>query len=305
MNNSVKKQPPFLREGDEVAIISPSWSIDEDKISYAVNLLESWGLKVRLGRNVLKRYGPFAGTDRERLDDLQEMTNDKKIKAVFCSRGGYGLLRIIDSTDFSALKESPKWYIGFSDITVLHIWLNEICKIISIHGDMPLNYSDEDKSEETFVSLHRALFGEYRDIFWEGRSLRSRDAEGEVTGGNLSLIYSLIGTKAEPSTRGKILFIEDVGEYLYHFDRMIASLKLAGKLSRLSALVIGGLNRMEETKIPWGKTAEEIISEAVSGYSYPVFFDFPAGHVTDNRAFYIGKRAKITYNGISASLTFI
>jgi muramoyltetrapeptide carboxypeptidase len=300
-----KIQPPFLRQGDEVAIVSPSWSIDENKINTAIVFLENWGLKVRVGKNVLKRSGPFAGTDDERLYDLQKMTDNPGIKAVFCSRGGYGALRIINRVRFSSLKKSPKWYVGFSDITVLHLWLSEICGIASIHGDMPLNYSDQDKTRATFRTLHEALFGGYKPISWKGTFVRPAETEGEVTGGNLSLIYSLTGTKAEPKTRGRILFIEEVGEYYYHLDRMMNSLKLAGKLQGLSALVVGGLTKMEDTKTPWGKSAEMTIAEAVSEYKYPVLFDFPAGHIDDNRAFYIGKIAHINLKNENAVLRFI
>ncbi|HBC77741.1 MAG TPA: LD-carboxypeptidase [Bacteroidales bacterium] len=303
---SLKKiQPPYLRQGDEVAIVSPSWSVDEDKINAAVGLLESWGLKVRTGENILKRAGPFAGNDDERLYDLQKMTDDRAVKAVFCSRGGYGTLRIINRLRLSSLKKNPKWYIGFSDITILHLWLNEVIGLASIHGEMPLNYSEKGKTQETFNTLYDALFGKYKPISWKGAFIRPGNFTGEVTGGNLSLIYSLIGTKGEPNTYGRILFIEEVGEYYYHLDRMMNSLRLAGKLKALSGLIVGGLTKMENTKIAWGKSAEATIAESVADYKYPVLFDFPAGHIDDNRAFYIGKNAKITLKGEEAVLLYI
>jgi muramoyltetrapeptide carboxypeptidase len=300
-----KIQPTFLKPGDEVAIISPSSYIGEDLLIEAVTFLEKWGLKVRTGKNAAKRNGPFAGNDEERLNDLQEMTSDPDIKAVFCSRGGYGLLRIINRVDFSALNKSPKWYAGFSDITILHTWLNDVCGVISIHGEMPVNFHNSVKTNDTFVSLKQALFGELRTIEWEGNFFRSRDVSGELTGGNLSLLYSLMGSRAELITRGKILFIEEVGECYYHVDRMLTSLKLAGKLDELSALVVGGMNEISESKIPWGKNIEKTILDIVSEYNYPLLFSFPAGHVADNRAFYIGKQAKIEINSNRAILSYV
>ena len=300
-----KIQPAFLKPGDKVAIISPSSYIGEDLLIEAVAFLEKWGLKVRTGKNAAKRNGPFAGNDEERLNDLQEMTSDPDIKAVFCSRGGYGLLRIINRVDFSALNKSPKWYAGFSDITILHTWLNDVCGVISIHGEMPVNFHNSVKTNDTFVSLKQALFGELGSIEWEGNFFRYRDVSGELTGGNLSLLYSLMGSRAELITRGKILFIEEVGECYYHVDRMLTSLKLAGKLDELSALVVGGMNEISESKIPWGKNIEKTILDIVSEYNYPLLFSFPAGHVADNRAFYIGKQAKIEVNSARAILSYI
>ncbi len=296
--------PPFLRPGDEVGIISPSCAIDEDKINAAIIFLEKWGLKVQPGRNMLKRSGPFAGSDAERLDDLQEMTDDNSIKAVFCSRGGYGAIKIIGLADFSKLRRFPKWYIGFSDITVLHLWLTEVVGIVSVHGEMPLNYSDSGKTEDTFSTLHDALFGHFRPLEWEGKSIRPASVSGEVTGGNLSLIYSLMGTKAEPKTRGKILFIEEVGEYYYHLDRMMESLKLSGKFKALKALIVGGITKMEDKRISLEKSAEETIAGIVSEYDFPVFFNFPAGHIKDNRAFYLGRSAMIKTDGRKAIMTY-
>lgn len=300
----LKIQPEFLKPGDEVAIISPSFIIDEKTLSDASRFLEEWGLKVRVGRNALKQDGPFAGNDKERLSDLQEMTNDRSIKAVFCSRGGYGISKIIDKVDFSVLKETPKWYIGFSDITVLHMWLNEVCGIMSVHGEMPLNFSNAERTKGTFESLKQALFGILKPCEWEGAFFKAANVTGELTGGNLSLIYSLLGTEAEPSTKGKILFIEELGEYYYHIDRMMTSLKLTGKLEGLSALIVGGMNEIEEAKIPWGKSVTQTITDIVNEYNYPVLFNFPAGHVDDNRAFYIGKQAEIDIRANKATLRF-
>lgn len=300
-----KIQPSFLKPGDMVGIVSPSWFIDPSRLDEAVAYLEQWDLKVKIGRYAGNQSGPFAGSDEERLSDLQEMTNDPDIRAVICSRGGYGLLRIIDRVDFSVLQNNPKWYAGFSDITVLHNWLSEVCNIISVHSDMPLNFNNPSKSKETFSTLKQALFGSLDTVEWSGNVFNPGIAEGEISGGNLSLVYSLIGTPAEPETEGKILFLEDVGEFYYHVDRMLVSLKLAGKLKGLSALIIGGVNDMNETKVPWGKSVEETIIDNVREYNYPVFFNFPAGHIPDNRAFYIGRKAKIDLSGSKNVLKFL
>ena len=300
-----KIQPPFLEPGDTVGIVSPSWSIDPEILTQAVTYLEKWGLKVITGRNAANQSGPFAGSDRERMDDLQKMTNDPLIRAVICSRGGYGLLRIIDRIDFTSLEKDPKWYAGFSDITVLHNWLSEVCGIVSIHSDMPLNFNNQTKTPDTFNTMRLSLFGGLEIIEWKGTMYRGGKAEGEVTGGNLSLVYSLIGTRAEPVTDGRILFLEDVGEYYYHIDRMLVSLRMAGKLESISCLLIGGMNEVNESKVAWGKSIEETVMDIVGDYNYPVFFGFPAGHISDNRAFYFGRKAQIEPGVNGCTLRFI
>jgi muramoyltetrapeptide carboxypeptidase len=300
-----KISPPFLKRGDEVAIIAPSFCIDANILASAVTFLDKWGFKARLGNHASGQHGPFSGTDSQRLSDIQEAIDNPSIKAVLCARGGYGLSRIIDRIDFSPLTKSPKWFAGFSDITVLHMWLSEVCGIISIHGEMPLNYDDPEKSRATFTTLKYSLFGNLGPISWKGEFFRTKDVSGEVTGGNLSLLWGLTGTRAEVRTDGKILFLEDVGEYYYHIDRMLTSLRLAGKLANLAALVIGGMNKMNEIRIPWGRTIEETVYDIVKDYDYPVLSGFPAGHVPDNRAFYIGRNATIKIEGKKATLSHL
>jgi muramoyltetrapeptide carboxypeptidase len=297
-------QPPFLKPGDQVAIISPSGVIEKDKVLKAASVIEGWGLNVTIGKNVFKNDGPFAGSDNERLTDLQWVIDSEEIKAVFCSRGGYGVSKIIDKINFSPLRNNPKWFTGFSDITVLHHWLLKVCNMMSIHGEMPLNYANPEKSANNIDSLKKILFGEKYSYRWISGNEGAGTVRGILTGGNLSLLYSLTGTAAEPDTKGKILFIEEVGEYFYHLDRMLTSLRLAGKLEGLAAILIGGLSKMEEGRIPWGRSAESIISEIVNIYKYPLFFGFPAGHIPENLAFIIGKEVSIkTDKGIS-TLTY-
>jgi muramoyltetrapeptide carboxypeptidase len=297
--------PPYLKEGDHVEIVSPSGVVDRDVVLKAAKKLEVSGLCVTIGKNAFKNNGCFAGTDIERLNDLQEATSDPDIKAVFCSRGGYGVSRIIDRVDFSPLKENPKWYIGFSDITVLHLWLSTICGIVSLHGEMPLNYFNPKKTTECYDTLIDALFGKSGEILWKADRDAVIDVTGPVTGGNLSLIYSLIGTPAEPHTEGSVLFIEEVGEYYYHLDRMLTSMRLSGCLSNLKALIVGGMERITEGSVPYNRTIEEIILDVVGQYSYPVVFNFPAGHISDNRAIYIGREARLVQNRREASLMYI
>lgn len=297
--------PPYLKEGDRLAIISPSGVVEKDVVLRAVKMLNKSGFEVLLGDNVFNRSGCFAGTDNERLNDLQVATDDPGVKAVLCSRGGYGVSRIIDRVDFSALKKNPKWYVGFSDITVLHLWLSKVCRVVSIHAEMPLNYTNPKKTPESYSTMISALKGNEGPVMWKSSHEASIEAEGIVTGGNLSLIYSLTGTPAEPDTEGAILFIEEVGEYYYHLDRMLTSLRLTGRLRNLAALVVGGMEKIENGSVRYNKSAEEIVLDIVGHYGYPVLFNFPAGHISDNRAFYVGRRARVKQDGLQASLEYL
>ena len=297
--------PPYLRDGDRLEIVSPAGIIDKDVVQKAVKMLNKSGFEVVIGDNVFKKYGCFAGTDGERMHDLQQATDDPAVKAVLCSRGGYGVSRIIDRVDFSALKKHPKWYVGFSDITVLHLWLNTVCGLVSLHAEMPLNYNNPKKTPESYSTIIKALRGEPEPVTWRSLHDLTFTAEGPVIGGNLSLIYTLTGTPGEPDTDGAILFIEEVDEFCYHLDRMLTSLRLAGKLSNLAALVVGGMEKIENGRVEYNKSAEEIVLDIAGHYSYPILFNFPAGHIADNRALYMGRMAKLTQKGLEASLTYL
>lgn len=297
--------PAYLKEGDTIGIISPSGVVDRDVILKAVVILKASGFNVVMGENVFRQNGCFAGSDAERLTDLQHVTDNPDVKAVFCSRGGYGISRIIDRVDFSSLKKNPKWYVGFSDITVLHLWLNKLCGLVSLHAEMPLNYSNPKKTPESYTSVIKALRGEPETITWKSSHQATFSVRGPLIGGNLSLIYSLTGTPAEPDTDGSVLFIEEVGEYYYHLDRMMTSLRLTGKLNNLAAMIVGGMEKMEQGNVTYNKSAEEIILDIAGHYNYPIIFNFPAGHICDNRAVYMGREALVTQNGLDASLTFV
>lgn len=284
--------PPYLKEGDTVAITCPAKKLPF-KITAAVALLESWGLKVILGDTVYAEYNQYAGSDELRGADLQRFLDDPSIKAIFAARGGYGTIRIIDQLDFSVFAAHPKWLIGFSDITVLHSHIHANFGIPTIHGQMPMTIPDATKP--SLETLRNALFNrlpQYR-YTQTPASGRSGEATGVLIGGNLTLLQIMQGSVSEMDYTGKILFLEDVSEYLYSVDRMLWSLKRAGKLSRLKGLIAGGFTELKDEKVPFGKTAEEIIAEHVSSYSYPVCFNFPAGHIDDNHALILGKEVTL------------
>lgn len=299
------KQPPFLKKGDKVAIVAPARKISKEEIQPAVDILRSWGLQVELGKNLFGTDNQFSGTDDERAEDLQTMLNDTSIKAIISARGGYGALRIIDKIDFKKFKTHPKWIVGYSDITVLHSHINCL-GIETLHATMPINFTKNVVATE---SLRKALFGKRVSYKIPVHVLNKKVKkgteliEGELVGGNLSLLYALSGSASDINTKNKILFIEDLDEYLYHIDRMMLQLKRAGKLKHLTALVVGGMADMKDNAIPFGKTAEEIILDAVKEYNYPVVFGFPAGHIDENFALYFGRKAKLKI-GKNVELTY-
>ena len=256
--------PPYLREGDRIEIITPASHIEEEVVHKAVLMIEASGFRVTLGEHLFSRSGPFAGTDDDRLLDIQKVTDDPEVKAVLCSRGGYGMTRIVDRIDFSALKRHPKWYAGYSDITSLHMWLNNVCGIASLHSEMPLNYSNPDYLPVCYDSMVRALRGEAEPVRWNTPAEASVEVSGRITGGNISLIYSLNGTPAQPDTEGSILFIEEIGEHFYHLDRMLVSMRMAGLLKNLSALVVGGMEKITEGEHVFNQTVEEVVIDRKS-----------------------------------------
>ena len=296
--------PPFLKQGDKIAIVAPARKVSKEEMQPAIELLTNWGLQVVLGKNLFHEQNQFSGTDEERAADLQAMLDDASVKAIIAARGGYGTLRIIDKLDFTTFKKHPKWIVGYSDVTVLHSHINTL-GIATLHGTMPINFT---KNAEATESLHKALLGE--SLVFEtpahplNKAVSQTIIEGEIVGGNLSLLYALAGSVSDINTKNKILFIEDLDEYLYHIDRMMLNLKRAGKLSRLKALLVGGMTDMKDNAIHFGKTAEEIILDAVKEYDYPVIFGFPAGHIDRNLAVYFGKGAKLTSANNSITLTY-
>lgn len=285
--------PSTLQQGDRIRIVAPAGLVLKEKVLPGIELLQETGYEVLIGRHVFGRYFQYAGTDEERLADLQEAFNDPKTRAIICARGGYGSVRIIEKLDFAPLLKHPKWLAGFSDITILHAVLNKL-PMASVHGAMPGSYLENMKPEKSFLSLMEALTSGNSFVKMEPNPFnRSGKASGELVGGNLSLLYNLQGTPWQQDTRGKILFIEDVAEYLYHLDRMMQNLRLSGQLKDLSGLVVGGFSNMKDNDSPFGKSAFEIIREAVHSYDFPVCFDLPAGHIPKNISLILGAPYKL------------
>lgn len=281
-------RPPSLKKGDSVYILSTAKKISLEEIECAVKTFESWGLKTVIGQTISAEYNQFAGNDQLRLADFQIALDDSNIKAVICARGGYGTVRMLDEINFDVFTKRPKWIVGFSDITFLHTHISNNIGIQCLHAQMPIQF--EKGTVESLETLRRELFGEPNEYNIAAHELnRIGDGKGILIGGNLSILYSITGTKSGINTDRKILFLEDLDEYLYHIDRMMMNLKRSGKLQNLAGLIVGGFTDMHDNKIPFGKNAYEIILEHVNEYSYPVCFNFPAGHIEDNRALVIGK----------------
>lgn len=295
--------PSYLKKGDTVAITCPAKKLPH-AITDAVALLESWGLKVLLGDTVHAEYNQYAGDDALRTKDFQRFLDDNSVKAIFAARGGYGTIRIIDSIDFEGFAAQPKWIIGFSDITVLHSHIHACFNIQSIHGQMPLTIPDGTK--QSLETLRKALFNEPFDYEYRTElENKPGEAEGVLIGGNLTLLMAMSGSVSDMDYSNKVLFIEDVGEYLYSIDRMMWHLKRSGKLAKLKGLLVGGFTELKDNEVPFGLTAAEIIREHVEGYNFPVCFDFPAGHIENNHALILGKTVNLKATQHNVHLTYL
>jgi muramoyltetrapeptide carboxypeptidase len=269
----------------------------------AIALLQSWGLEVVIGDTIEASYHQFAGDDDLRARDMQRFVDDDSIKAIIAARGGYGTVRMIDKVDFSNFSNNPKWLVGFSDITVLHTHLYANYHAQTIHGQMPVNIPDA--TAYSLETLRKALFGEELSYTLAPHTLnRNGQATGILIGGNLSLLVAVAGSVSDPDYSGKILFIEDVGEYLYSIDRMLRMLKRAGKLEQLSGLMVGGFTDIKDNDIPFGQTVPEIIMEIVKEYQYPVCFDFPAGHIPNNYSLIFGRSISLSVDKEQVSIAY-
>lgn len=295
--------PTFLKEGDTIAIAAPARKVTVQEMSPAVKFLENQGFNVVLGENLFAENNRFAGTDEERAADFQQFFNDDNIRAILCARGGYGSARIIDRLDFTHFLQNPKWICGFSDVTVFHSHLSRF-GCASIHSTMAKLIQEDGLENMNNRTLLQALKGQLLAYSFPPHiSNRTGSAQGEIVGGNLSLIYAMLASTSEMETDGKILFIEEVGEYLYHIERMMISLKRAGKLTHLAGLIVGDISVKEEPDdIPFGRTAEQIIADCIAEYDYPLCFNFPAGHGENNVALRFGTPAELTVAEFGSTL---
>lgn len=300
-------QPPYLKAGDTVAIVAPSGILKNrnDEVQQAVNLLKSWGLHAIVGKHVFSQDHHFAGTDAERCEDFQNALDDPTISAIWCARGGYGTVRILDKLDYTKFKTHPKWIIGYSDITAIH---NQVHNegFQSLHAIMcvslPKDLSEIQASIDTFKS---ALFGHPVNYELEGSSYNKLgEATGELVGGNLTLLHTMLGSETSIDTLGKILFIEEIGEYKYHIDRMLQSLKRAGYFNNCKGLVVGDMSKMRKNTTPWGTSIEQLILDALSEYNFPIAFNMHAGHEDDNRAMILGKTVELKVGKDKSTLIF-
>ena len=289
------KIPPYLQKGDTIGLVCPAGFMPVEKVSECIRVInEDWGFTIKVGSTVGRQYHYFSGTDEERLEDFQQLLDDDNVKAILCARGGYGISRIIDRIDFTRFRENPKWIIGFSDVTVFHSHIYRNYNISTIHASMANAFNEEGYKNEYVQSLRHVLEGKKIKYHVKRHEFNKKgECIGELIGGNLALLAHGVGTDSDLKTKGRILFIEDVGEYLYNVDRMMYQLKRSGKLDKLAGLIIGGFTDMKDTERPFGQNAYELIRDAVAEYDYPVCYDFPVSHEKENYALKIGVGYKL------------
>ncbi|MBE0424085.1 MAG: LD-carboxypeptidase [Lutibacter sp.] len=301
-------RPPYLQQGDTVAIVSPAGNLNNKvaEIEQATKLLNSWNLNVAVGENIFNQNNEFAGTDEERAADFQKALDNPNIKAIWCARGGYGSVRILDKLDYTKFKEHPKWIIGYSDITAIHNQIHNL-GYESIHGIMGISLDDYcEFPKENADPLKDAIFGKQLAYVIEGTvDNRPGTATGQLVGGNLTLLHTMLGSKTSIDTNGKILFIEEVGEQAYHIDRMLQSLKRAGYFENCKGLVVGSISKMRgDILYDWGQTIEQLFLDVVKEYDFPVLFNFPAGHEDANLTLILGRTVKLTVGNNESTLVF-
>lgn len=287
--------PPYLKKGDTIGIMSPARKISKEELDNAKQEIRNNGYNIAEGNHLYSTENQFAGTDDQRASDLQSMIDNPDIKAIFFARGGYGCVRIIDKIDFSRFKNNPCWLLGYSDITVILNHVSQNFGIQTLHATMPISF--HSNTELAISSLFDVLEGKSVNyVLQEHKLNKTGNFSGELVGGNLSVLYSMIGSTSFPETDNKILFIEDLDEYLYHIDRMMMALKRAGKLDNLKGLLVGAMTDMNDNTVPFGRNAEEIIYDIVSEFNYPVCYNIPAGHINNNCALTIGGQIKVLNN---------
>mgnify|MGYP001822833160 CR=1 FL=1 len=294
--------PPFLKKGDTIGILSTARSIELSDIKHTILTFESWGLKTVIGKTIGLKENQFAGTDNQRCNDFNSFIEDENIDAIFCARGGYGSARIADSIHIELLKAKPKWVCGYSDITVLHGSLNAngLC---SLHSTMPINF--ETNTSESIENLKQALFGSLTSYVLPTNSMNiTGSANGQIIGGNLSVLFSIMNSPSSFNLNNSILFIEDLDEYLYHVDRMMINLRRSGFLSKMKGIIVGGMTEMNDNDIPFGKSALDIIHEHTRDLGIPVCFDFPAGHIENNNPIFLGVQTKFDVSNEKTTLKF-
>jgi muramoyltetrapeptide carboxypeptidase len=281
--------PKTLKPGDKIGLMAPARAVNPQEMEPFINLAQSWGLEVVLGKNLYKKHHIFSATDEQRAQDFIDLWTDPSVKAIICARGGYGSMRLLKHIPKEIFNKGQKWLIGYSDITTLHLHLNAL-NIASIHGPMAINAGWSNRFiNSNFSALHHLLFSAKVSINCSKCRIENLAAfSGELIGGNVSLVYASLGTPEQPKTDGKVLFLEEIDEYLYHLDRMVVSMDRAGLFKNLAGLVIGSLIKMKDNKSPFGPKAEEIIAESALKYGYPIIYNFPAGHGAKNSSITMG-----------------